>query len=108
VPGTVNVGDLVYATGSFTADKADRSNIATMPAIGVVVAKPLATTATLLYYGEAAVFAGLTPGLEYYVGLAGAVEQPSAATPGEIVQRIGVAASATTIVFTPDPTTVKM
>lgn len=105
VPGTVAVGDVVYVTGAFAADVADRSAQATMPAIGVVIAKPLATTATLLYYGEAAVFAGLTVGIEYYVGTAGAIEAPSAAAPGEVVQRVGVAISATTLLFTPDPTT---
>jgi hypothetical protein len=108
VPGAVAVGDIVYSTGSFTADVADRTAPATMPAIGVVVAKPIATTATILYYGEAAVFGGLTPGAEYFVGVAGAVETPGTNVSGEVVQRIGVAISATTILVTPDPTTTNL
>lgn len=110
VPGAVAIGDVVYATGSFAADVADRSSALTMPAIGVVIAKPTAVTATLLYYGESpAIFGGLlTPGVEYYVGLAGAIEAPSAAMAGEIVQRVGVAATTSTLLFTPDPTTVKL
>jgi hypothetical protein len=81
----------------------------TMPAVGIVIAKPIATTATLLYYGESpAIFAGLTPGVEYYVGLSGAIEAPSAAMAGEIVQRVGVALTPSRLLFTPDPTTVKL
>lgn len=108
VPVAVAVGDIVYVTGAFTADVADRTAPATMPAIGVVIAKPIATTATVLYYGEAPVFVGLTPGAEYFVGVAGAVETPGTSIAGEVVQRVGVAANATTIVFTPDPTTTNL
>jgi hypothetical protein len=106
VPAGVAVGDVVYGTGSFAADVADRNAVATMPALGLVIAKPLATTATLLYMGESpAIFVGLTPGAEYYVGLLGAIETPSAAVDGDVVQRVGVAASATVLIFNPDPTT---
>ena len=108
VPAAVVAGDVVYATGSFTADKADRTSPATMPAIGVVIAKPAATLATIRYSGEAPYFAFLLPGVEYFVGLAGAIEAPGTTVDGEVVQRVGVAISATTLLFTPDPTTTNL
>jgi hypothetical protein len=112
VPIAVVVGDIVYATGAFTADVADRTSKATMPAIGVVIAKPIATTATLLYYGEipAGIFPALTfiPGTEYWVGVAGSAETPGTSVAGEVVQRVGVAISDTQLMFTPDPTTTNL
>lgn len=108
VPAAVAVGDVVYATGAFTADKADRTSPATMPAIGVVIAKIAATLATLRYSGEAPHFALLLPGVEYFVGLSGAIEAPGTTVDGEVVQRVGVAISTTTLLFTPDPTTTNL
>jgi hypothetical protein len=101
VPNTVSVGDLVYGTGAFTADAADNTSVATAPAIGVVIAKPLATTATVAYLGEVGAFAGLTPGAIYYLGTAGAVTTTPPASVGNVVQRVGVAADATTMVLNP-------
>ncbi len=95
------VGDVVYVTGSFTADQADNTSIATAPSIGVVIAKPLATTATITYFGEASVFAGLTPGAIYYVGTLGAITTSPPVTAGNVVQRVGVAADANTLIVNP-------
>jgi len=106
VPAGAVVGDLIYGTGVFTGALADNSSGTTVPAIGVVIAKPAATTATLAYFGEAASFAGLTPGAVYYVGLAGAVTLAPPVAAGSVVQQVGVAASATTMVFNPGPTEV--
>jgi hypothetical protein len=105
VPGAVGVQDIVYITGSSTADVTDRTSAATMPAIGVVIAKPTATTATLAYVGPVSGFATLTPGAEYYIGTAGGIESPSAAGDGDVVQRAGVAITADILLFNPDPTT---
>lgn len=96
VPAGVSVNDFIYATGSLTADKADNSGIATMPTIGVVVAKPTAVTATVVYAGEVGGFVGLTPAAIYYVGTAGGITTtppPSTAT-GKVVQQVGTAMSA--------------
>jgi hypothetical protein len=112
VPGSVLVGDLVYATGAFSADKASSLSPVTMPCIGIVTAKPIATSATILYYGESpAVFAGLIPGSEYFVGLVAGtlvIKSGSPAAPGEVSQRVGVAISGNHLLFTPDPTTVNI
>lgn len=103
VPGTVSVGDVVYGTGAFTADQADNTSTATAPALGVVIAKPLATTATVQYLGETAAFAGLTPGAMYYLGTSGGITTVAPNTPGNVVQRLGIAADANTLILNPSP-----
>jgi hypothetical protein len=106
VPAGVAVGDVVYVSAADSADQADNTSAATTPAIGVVLAKPTAVTATVLYLGEAPVFVGLTPGVEYFVGLVGGITTVAPTGSGDIVQRVGVALNATTLIFNPDPTTV--
>lgn len=103
VPAGVAVGDLVYVTGSFMAAQADNGALATMPGMGIVVAKPDATHATLAYFGEVGVFGALVPGAMYYAGLAGGITSVAPVAPGSVVQRLGVAASATVLVFNPTP-----
>lgn len=100
VPAPVAVGDVVQVTGSNTADAADSGTSFTgLGVVGVVIAKPTAVTATILFNGEASVFAGLTPGAAYYLGAAGAVSLvPTLAPSGSIMQRIGYAKNATTLV----------
>lgn len=106
VPSGVAVGDLVYVTGSFQADEADNDSLATAPAIGVVIAKPTATTATLAYFGETAVFSGLTPGVSYFLGENGGVTATAPSTSGEVVQRVGVAVASNTLLFDPEQVSV--
>lgn len=101
VPAGVAVGDLVYVTGAFAADRADNTSLGTTPAVGVVIVKPTGTTATVAYVGEVAVFAGLTPGAVYYLGLLGALTTTAPGTPGNVVQRVGVAADGTTLLLNP-------
>ncbi len=107
VPMAAAVGDLVYVTGAFTADEADASSVATSPAIGVIIAKPTPVTATLSYFGETAVFGGLTVGADYFLDtVAGGITTTAPSTPGEVVQRVGVAINATTLLFDPEQPTV--
>ena len=103
VPAAVAVGDAVYVTGSFAADKADNTSLPTTPAIGIVIAKPLATTATVAYAGEVTVLAGLTAGAVYYLGVAGAITTVAPGAPGNVIQRLGTAASATTLLLIASP-----
>jgi len=99
VPVGVAVGDVVYATGIDTADKADNAGIATARSIpGVVIAKPTPTSATVCYAGEAAVYAGLTAGATYYLGTAGALTTTAPVLSPTVARRIGVAKNATTLV----------
>lgn len=104
VPAGVAVLDVVYSTGGFTADQADSGSGVTIPAMGVVVAKPTATTATVAYSGVVSGFAGFTPGAEQFVGALGAtVEAGSLPTvPGSVIQKIGTALDSTTLLLDPE------
>lgn len=105
VPSGVSIGDLVYVTGSFTADLADNDSTSTAPAVGVVIAKPTPTTATLAYFGETSV-GGLTAGVSYFLGEDGGVTATAPSTPGEVVQRVGVAITSTILLFDPEQVSV--
>lgn len=98
VPGTVAVGDTVYVTGASTADKASNAAFATAGgAVGIVVQKPTGTTAVVALAGEVSTLSGLTAGLTYFLGTAGAVTATPPTSAGQVVRRIGVAKSATTL-----------
>jgi hypothetical protein len=103
----VAVGDAVYVSAADTVDKADASAAATTPVVGFVVSKPLATTAIVQYDGELGGFAGLTTGARYFLALtAGEIALPGDADfptlAGEVVQVLGVARNATTLVIDPE------
>lgn len=111
VPAGVLIGQIVYPTGSFSADLGDASGLLTCPAIGVVIAKTSPTQATLLYKGQSpSIFAGLVPSKEYFLSASApggvSLTPPSPDVTGSIVQRVGVAASSAIMLFDPDPTKV--
>ncbi len=97
----LNPGQLVYSDGSLTADLADNGDLSTSPAIGIIRVKPTATTATVTFSGRLAIFAGLTVGADYFMGTSGSTitagSLPAAA--GSVIQKIGVAVSATTLLL---------
>lgn len=102
------VGDAVYVTGPKVLGKpqvatVDITDYASMPAIGVVTSKTLATDCTVQYAGEAAVYSGLTPGRMYMIDSSG---EPTASLPtvgsDHYVQKLGVATSSDTILLQPD------
>ena len=100
-PVTVAVSDLVYLSAGGTVDKASAASPATA-AMGVVLTKPTAFSAVVLFgEGEASVFLGLTPTAQYYLSLvAGAVMIGVAGLgAGNVVQRVGQAKSATTMIL---------
>jgi hypothetical protein len=101
VPAGVAVGDLVYSTGNYTADKADNVSGSTAPAIGMVIAKPTATTATVAYAGEIPGFVGLTAGTQYFLGTSGAMVVGAGVptAPLSISQEIGTALNGTTLLL---------
>jgi len=103
VPMSSVVGQLVHITGDKTASIADSSGIATAPADALILAKPAAVTATLLFAGKAGVLSGLTPGDAYFLGPSGSVVKSAAlpTTAGSVVQHVGYAADADTLVFFP-------
>jgi hypothetical protein len=102
-PAGVLVTDAVYLSGAGTVDKADSDDALKQPLIGVVSAKPTPTTCVVTNYGEAGVFAGLTVGATYYLGTTpGSITTVAPSAPGNIVQRIGFAKTATILVVFTD------
>jgi hypothetical protein len=96
------VRDAVYVTGAGLVDRANASAMATAPAIGFVSAIPVpGATATVRYAGQLAGFAGLTPGATYFLTtVAGAITTtPPDLISGQIVQRVGVAATGAILVL---------
>jgi len=103
VPGTVFLLDVVYATGSGAADKADGTNPAKVPAVGIVVQKPDSTTAVVQYVGEVDGFGSLVPGLVYYVSTTpGQLTSTAPTANGSVVQKVGVAKTATVLMLSVD------
>ena len=98
-PATVAIGDAVYVVFPNSVDKADASNAAMRPAIGIVESKPTLTTCVVVSFGEVAVFAGLVAGL-YYLSdtVPGAMSTTAPSAAGSTVQRVAVAKNATTLV----------
>ena len=103
VPMACVVSDLVYITGANAASKADNTGVATMPCMGIIVDKPTPTTATIAYAGMIGGLAGMTPGAMQFVGAAGARIEAGAlpSAPGSVIQQIGVAETAISLIFQP-------
>lgn len=101
-PTTVAVGEAVYLSAADTVDKADATDN-TKIAIGVVTSKPTTTSAVVALFGEAPVFSGLTPGATYYLATTpGAVTAVPPSASGNVVQPVGFARNATTLVIQVD------
>ncbi|MBD3261221.1 MAG: hypothetical protein GF334_05980 [Candidatus Altiarchaeales archaeon] len=98
----VSVLEFVYFSASGTVDEADSTDTAKIPAIGVVVNKPTTTSCLIAHEGEIEGFAGLTAGSSYYLTSTGGLSSTAPSTPGEVVQRVGIATSATTLFLTPN------
>lgn len=99
-PITVIINDVVYLSSSDTVDKADADDGSKQPVIGFVVSKPTTTTAIVRYYGELAGFGGLITGSTYYLSITpGLITATAPTIPPVIVQRVGFAKSATTLMI---------
>jgi hypothetical protein len=106
-PSTVAVGDLVRVASAGHVAKTDITDIASLPAIGVVTAKATTTSCTVQTHGiVAGLFTGLTPGLLYYVARDSTLGPLPVPTSGETLfwQAVGVALDPTSLVFTPSLT----
>lgn len=98
-PVTVNVNDAVYLSAADSVDQAASNIVTDRPCVGVVVAKPTATTCEIQYAGELGAFAGLVAGDTYYLSTTpGILTNIPPTAPGEIVQEVGFARNATTLV----------
>jgi len=93
------VTDVVYQDASDNVAQADSATVAKMPAVGIVVEKPTATTAKVLLSGlyTAAAPHGLAVGT-VWVGNTGALTTTAPEKPGHLVaQRFGTVIDATKI-----------
>lgn len=104
--GGLAAGDLVNIynnAGTITARKADASSEG-KPADGFVIGAVAAgSTAAVCRPGQTITgLTGLTAGVTYYLGTtAGQITNTPPASTGNVVQVVGIAASATSLIFTP-------
>jgi hypothetical protein len=96
----VTVNSVVYLTSSNFVDLAYASESTTQPVIGIVQSKPTITTAIVLYYGELIGQSGLITTATYYLDLVpGKYTATPPSNPGNIVQKLGFAKDANTLVL---------
>lgn len=93
------VRNIVYISGPGAVTKANAASIGTMPVIGFISAKASAILATIQTDGPLSGFVGLTPGALYYASpsVAGAITTVAPIGAGEILQRVGIAITTTTL-----------
>lgn len=98
-PATVSLRDTVYQTGASSVDKARANAAGTMPAVGVVRAKPTATTCIIARSGEVPGFT-LAADTYYYVSAstAGAITNIPPSTSGNLIQQVGYAKTTSVLV----------
>lgn len=105
IPDLSPVGTLVYVSGTNQARAADNSDVSTAPARGIIISKTAVAVGKILFAGEAkGFFAGLTPGQDVFLGTGGGVVQSGGlpTAPGSVVQKIGSASAADSILFFPN------
>lgn len=94
----VAVNDVVYLSAADTVGKGDADDPGKQPVIGFVRSKPDATHAIVQYYGELGGFIGLTPGATYFISTTpGLIVTPPPSGTGTVVQRVGFARNANTL-----------
>ena len=99
-PAGVAVLDTVYQTGIDSVDQAKADTTATMPAVGIVISKPIATTCIISRSGIVPGFVGLTADTYYYVSdtTAGGITVTPPNTSNHVVQQVGYAKTTTDLV----------
>lgn len=98
------VGDPVYISSAAVGDRwqvrtTDYTDFNKMPAVGVIIDKPTATTCVVQVGGEVSIYTGLTVGRKVFVSISG-IEQPPVSRPlsgVKYVQSLGVATGTTTV-----------
>ena len=103
----VDLAEIVYVVSAGNIDLAKADSASTYLAVGVVtVAATSGNTAEFQTHGIVGGFSGLTPRARYYLSAvtAGAGVTPPDATTGEYVVFLGIAISATELLFLPSTT----
>lgn len=104
-----SIGDAVYVSGPGMVAQARANTILTTYVVGIIIAKPSATTCTVQVSDTFGIYSGLTPGVTYFLSdtTPGAITATAPTTTGTLVERVGVAIDSSTIVIMPDPTIVQ-
>lgn len=105
------VGDCVHVAGDFVAGvaqvtRADITDNAKMPSIGIITGKGSATSCTVAFFGSVVLVAAL-PGKLYFVG---SDAKPTATRPAgpALIQIVGVALGSTRLLLNPSPNMTKV
>ena len=90
------VGDVVFISGTNACAPALADDLATMPAAGIVRRKLTSTSCKVARYGElSGIFAGLTPGLTYFVSKTVPGAMTAAITAPAVIHEVGFATTPT-------------
>lgn len=110
---TDSVNDLVGISGPtvmgvYQVEKANVGALAEMPAIGVIIDKPTATTCIVQLFGEVkGIYTSLVPGAVYFVGTnskpSAVPPTPTLMKPRVYLQPIGVALDTNVLMLQPGP-----
>lgn len=96
---TEAVRDVVYQSASNTVRQANAGSTLTMPAVGVIISKPTATTCIIARSGEVSGFGSLTPDRRYYVDTTnGAITATPPTGGNNVVHPIGYSKTADILV----------
>lgn len=112
-PAGATVGDAVYVTGAKVGGVAqvatvDITSLSSMPAVGVLTAKTIATDCTVQFAGEVGIYSGLTSGSMYMIDTDGT---PTSTLPtsgsDHYIQRLGVATNSDSMLLSISPALTK-
>lgn len=108
-PPTTALGDVVYVSGADSVAPASASGAGTYGHLYVVVAKLSPTSAVCAPPGRVLpIFTGLVPGATYYLCDAPGKVAPARPVAPAVAQVVGLARNATTLIFSPDRTFVRL
>ena len=92
-------GDCVAVGSAGTLVKASNNDATKMPCIGVFRAATGVNPAVVVIAGRESLFSGLSAGVQYYVGVNGALTSTAPTTPGTISQRVCKGSNTSTSAF---------
>ena len=105
----VALRDAVYVDSGGVIQKASADTVATTPCVGIVSVKPTPTTCIIEHTGVVDGFSGLTPNnLLYLAATAGGVTHTAPSGSADVIQRLGLAMTASRMLVSVDLTTIEL
>lgn len=102
---SIPAGSMIYLDGSGLIQLADNTTPAKATGFSPVAISSSTPGTVVIGNGPNAGVTGLTPGVDYYLDAAGAVSATVPSTPGQILQKVGFAQSATKLQVILGPST---